>query len=204
MIPSPESVLDHIGHPPRLYASRYLDGTLRQHLETSARVDEVPCVRGRAVLDPATLGDAPVLLGWPNTMGRFDGTHPDARSVAIVDGALAGAAPVGYSSFVGIAGDPGEIDRAVTMAHRLAKRLNQIHGVASAHGAPETPVFIVLLPLDPMTIDLPPGATSLHGRFPELPGGLRIDAGRIAGDDLGSYAATLEAEIEAKMGEQQP
>ena len=55
-----------------------------------------------------------------------------------------------------------------------------------------------------MIIGLPSGATSLHGRFPELPGGLRIDAGEIADDDIGSYAATLEAELGAKMGGRQP
>jgi hypothetical protein len=184
--------------------SRYLDQTLRSQLETITEIDEVPCVRGRAVLDPATLQGAPVLLGWPNAMGRFDGTHPDAETVAIVDSALARSVPVGHSSFVGSAGDPDEIDSAVSRAGRLAKRLNQIHRVVSAHGSPEAPVFVVLLPLDPMTIGLPSGATSLHGRFAELPGGLRIDAGEIADDDIASYAATLEAELGAKMSGRQP
>jgi len=201
--PSAETVFDHIGRPSRVFVSRYFDFTLRERLETVTNVAEVPCVRGSAVVSPGMVGDLPVLLGWPNVMGRFEAAHPDTTSVAVVDGALAGSDPVSFTSFIGAAEESGGFNHGVDRARLVAKRLNQIRGVASAHGPPESAVFVVLLLVDPMTLDLPPGAASLHGRYPELPGAVRIDVREIADDDIASYAAGLEIELRTRTASQQ-
>lgn len=192
-----------MGRPSRAFASRYLDPTLREHLEKLTHLEEVPCVRGRAVVIPSMVGDFPVLLGWPNVMGRLESAHPDTASVAVIDGAVVGSSPAGYVSIVGVAGDSESFGRGVDRARNLAKRLTQIRGVASAHGPPDTPVFVVLLPVDPTSIGLPSGAGSFHGRYPELPGAIRVDATRVDDDDVATYAAELEAELKTGTGQQQ-
>jgi hypothetical protein len=185
VIPSVDEVLDRLGRPARAYVSRYLDPGLRTGLEEVMQVEEVPGVRGRAIVQPSVVG-------------RFDGIHPAVACTAIVDDALAADPPIGCSD-VGQVGDSGAIGQATARARRLAKRLNQIPRISSAHGEPETPVFVVLLPIDPQDLTLGPGTSSLHGRFAELPGAIRIDAGRIADDDVVPYAAGLEGELKARM-----
>lgn len=198
MIPSVDEVLDRLGRPARAHVSRYLDPGLRTGLEEVMQIEEVPGVRGRAIVQPSVVGDLPVVLGWPNVVGRFDGIHPGVACTAIVDDALAAVPPIGCSD-VGHVGGSDAIGEATARARRLAKRLNQIPRISSAHGEPETPVFVVLLPVDPQDLTLGPGTSSLHGRFAELPGAIRIDAGRIADDDVVPYAAVLEGELSARM-----
>lgn len=191
-----------LGEVERVFVSRGLAPRWRAELAASAV--ELPCVRGEAVLPhDLTQGDV-VVIGHPNWLGCFDPAPRHARTIVVFEPRLGAHRPVPPGAVVVVGGvaDPETAAAGWRRAGRLAKALQQLSGVTPAYGAPRSAVFVALLRVDPgpVAAALPGPAEAVSGAYPELPGGVRIDASGVAETDVAAYAAAMEAAVRNARG----
>ena len=185
-----DQILAAAGSDPAI--SRCLDPDIKLRLLARPGSRELPCVRGRTVV-PERLA-APVILGYPNYFGVFD--HVEHASVMYLTGAWSRLRPLPEDAIT-LSVEPGLAASvaagALEEVRRLAKRLRQIRGVQEAL-RPQAPILVALLPRAPHGhTPRPPGVSLLDERFPEYPGGVRIEPPfNAAGFDPTRYAASVE------------
>lgn len=136
----------------------------------------LPVISGRTVWATSDKTEWLHVVEQPNYFGRFETRSPSAEAVATVrrwqGGVDAGAV---LQVDVGLPSDMGRV------AQSLTGRLLQVPGVKLPHGRAESPWFIVSLPGDPEKVSQLlheegfDTSTSLGVRYPEFPGGLRIE-----------------------------
>lgn len=197
-------IRDHLDGVERVFVSRGLAPGWRDGLAAKTRTVELPCVRGEAVLPPDLGHDDVVIIGHPNWLGRFDPAPLHARAIVIAEPRLGAHRPLpsGEAVVVGGVADPETATAGWHRARKLAKALKQLSGVMPAYGTPQSAVFIVLLGVDPgpMAGVLPGPAEAVSGAYPELPGGVRLDASGVAETDVAAYAAAMEYAVRSARG----
>ncbi|MCP4307647.1 MAG: hypothetical protein GY926_26605 [bacterium] len=153
-----------LAHPDLMEAAaaRSLSGVIVSRatwLADTTGVTQVPVVGGKTVWEavPDPTGVL-FVVEKPNFFGRFDLAPPEGAAVMSIDRPWSG---------------PED-------ARHLARSLAQIPGVRLPHKEPETDVFIVSLPgpaeatAGLLSAAGFAGSTALGRRFPEFPGGLRV------------------------------
>jgi hypothetical protein len=188
----------------RVFVSRGLAPGWRAGLAAVTRTVELPCVRGEAVLPPDLSHDDVVVIGHPNWLGCFDPAPLHARAIVVAEPRLGAHRPLpsGDAVVVGGVADPETATAGLHRARKLAKGLKQLPGVMPAYGTPQSAVFVVLLGVDPGPVSavLPGSAEAVSGAYPELPGGVRIDASGVAETDVAAYAAAMEYAVRNARG----
>lgn len=174
--------------------SRALSLDLCEAMASLPGSQELPFVRGRTVI-PAGF-DRNVIVGFPNHLGVFD--NQDLPNAVYLTGRWSGLRTL-----------PGDartfsleptVDRqvanvALEAARLLSKRLRQLRGVQIAF-KPQSPILVVLAPRAGRGFGGKPGMTLLGDRYPELPGGIRLEMPQDARrDELNRYAADVVEHI---------
>lgn len=161
-----------------------------------------PTVAGRTVWD-AVSGSWRVVVS-PNRFGIFEQGPADGEAAVLITESGAGVATTPYSAACVEAEDGSwhlfdrsdsshpqppafgaeraSFERRAKQARRLAKRLTQVGGIGLAHGHPQGPRFVILVPADPAGVAMAVQRRSSILCEPEgspLPGMLRIT---MAGD----------------------
>jgi hypothetical protein len=183
-------VVDAVGAE-RLFVARALESSIRRSLEEAFDATELPFVRGRTVV-PADLGERDVVVaGHPNHLGVFD--LPGERWLAVTGVWSALRDPAGAVGTVAMhpPADRDAADETLGAARVLAKRAGQLPGVTVAFPV-ESPVFVVLLDIDPAPVAASVAGWSALGELDELPGGLRIEVQTL---DVERYASAMERAI---------
>jgi hypothetical protein len=174
-----------------LVVSRAASPELWRACNGIAGVAEAPVLAGRTVWE-AIPGGA-VVAETPNWWGRIE-PIPEGRRHWVLDRRSGEAhlratpcdtEPVGWAE-------------RIAALRACVRAAGQVRGVGAAHGDPEAPWAIVLLPVAPEAVAERCGTTGVTGvaalapRMPELPGGLRIEAGVDAGSE---WCAAVVASI---------
>jgi hypothetical protein len=161
-----------------------------------------PTVAGRTVWD-AVPGSWRVVVS-PNRFGIFERGPADDELAVLITESGAGVASTPYSAACveaedgswhlfdrsdsshsqppAFATERASFERRAKQARRLAKRLTQVGGIGLAHGHPQGPRFVILVPADPADVAMAVQRRSSILCEPEgspLPGMLRIT---MAGD----------------------
>jgi len=197
-------IRDHLEGVDRVFVSRGLAPGWQADLAAATRTVELPCVRGEAVLPPDLSHDDVVVIGHPNWLGCFDPAPLHARAIVVAEPRLGAHRPLasGHAVVVGGVADPESATAGLHRARKLAKGLKQLPGVMPACGTPQSAVFVVLLGVDPGPVAavLPGPAEAVSGVYPELPGGVRIDASGVAETDVAAYAAAMKYAVRSARG----
>ncbi len=143
--------------------SRAASPEFRHAVSQIVDVVEAPVVRGRAVWE--AVPPATAIVEQPNWWGRLE----DVPSGSIVLDRR--SAP-----------DQAQQWRMrVDLSRHLGRNLNQLSGVQLAHGNPEAPWFVLLLPIPGETAVAAladrnvTGVVAIDRSYAELPGGVRIE-----------------------------
>ncbi len=170
--------------------SRAVSPEVRRVVARMAQVREAPVYRGRTVWPAA---HDPMVVETPNYWGRLEPLpRPTVRAIVI-------------DRRTGEVTDPADVrpipprwdERTAALRHCL-RSAAQLRGVAPAHGDPEAPWAILLLPIaaERVAASEVPGLAALAPRVPELPGGLRIEAPAGAGSE---WSSVVVASIRTAM-----
>lgn len=160
-------------------------------------VTSLPVVGGRTLWETAPREPGHLLVvEQPNYFGRFERRAPTGENAVTVRrwGKIEGNPG---SVVIELQTDVGSADSA----KNLAGRLRQIPGIGLAHGQPESPWFIVNLPGHPERVAAGlanigcGGCVPLGTRFPEFPGGLRIEVAWPESDNE-RFARTVRTVLE--------
>jgi hypothetical protein len=175
----------------RIFVARALEPSIKRSLKGAFDFRELPFVRGRTVLPPDLGARDLVVAGHPNHLGVFD--LPRVRWLAVTGVWSALHDPAGA---VGIVATHPPADRAgadamLGAARALARRAGQLPGVTVAFPV-ESPVFVVLIDVDPGRVAAGFAGWNALDELAELPGGLRIE---VQTPDVDRYASGLERAI---------
>jgi len=174
--------------------SRALAPSLRDSLRALPGAQELPFVRGRIVV-PENFGRT-VVVGFPNYFGVFE-DQPGANAVYITGRWTRLRVLPENSRSVGLesSAEPHLAAEALESGRLLMKRLRQLAGVQIAI-RPQSPILTLLVPRVNEIVGEDPGMELLGGRYPELPGGIRIELPPDARSaELSRYAASIEETI---------
>lgn len=173
-----------------LVVSRAASPELRDLLGDAYDVVVAPVYRGRTLWS-AVNGRA--CVETPNWWGRAEPVPQDRDAIVIDrrhDRILRGTI---------MGDDPTDWADRILVLRRCLRTAAQLAGVRPAHGDPEAPWAVLLLPIAAEAVAEAcvrrglPGVEALAPRVPELPGGLRLEAPSLAGSD---WSASVVASIE--------
>ncbi len=174
--------------PNRVAVSRAGDPALTAAVGEVAATVEVPAVRGRSVwaARPAPFA----IVEQPNWWGRLE-TMP-AEPHVLLD----------HRTGETLAGE--DWLRRVRLARRVARTLSVLPGVRLAHGDPEAPWFVALLPVRAadavarLREDGVAGVVPLLPTRPELPGGVRVHLDADGPGVVAACVASLRNVLDAR------
>ncbi len=160
--------------------SRAADPVLAAAVGDVASTVEIPALRGRTIwaARPAPFA----VVEQPNWWGRLE-TMP-AEPYVVLD----------HRTEATEFRPQGEWEERVRFARRVARTLGVLPGVRLAHGDPEAPWFVALLPVLATEVvarlheDGLVGVAPLRPTRPELPGGVRV---HLDADEPGSLAVCV-------------
>lgn len=175
--------------------SRAASPRVKTAVAAVTNVHEAPAVRGRTVWEAAPPGL--VCVESPNWWGRHE-AEPANRPCFSVD----------RRSHVVVAGmptveDPPDWAERIELLRRCLRTASQHAGIVPAHGDPEAPWAVLLLPIPAERVAAAcvqrgvAGVAALAPRVPELPGGVRIAVPLGAGTEWSAaVVASITHEIE--------
>ncbi|MGB9359551.1 MAG: hypothetical protein WCC01_13450 [Acidimicrobiia bacterium] len=174
--------------------SRALAPGLQDSLRALPGSQQLPFVRGRVVVPEDFVST--VVVGFPNYFGVFE--DQQVANAVYVTGRWTrlrilpeNARSVGLDP----SAEPHLAAELLESGRLLAKRLRQLAGVQIAI-RPQSPILTLLVPRVNEIAGEIPGVKLLGRRYPELPGGIRIELPPDArGAELSRYAASVEETI---------